>query len=97
MVGQTAGIPEGAARCTLRVPFNDIAELKGAMARHGSVKTFLLQIAMPPNPVRNLNNLYSNQEQAGRDLFFKTDAETTLSSPRILCATSFLYAVSSTW
>ena len=41
---------------------------------------FAMTLAMPPNPIRALNNLFTIDEQAGRDIYFNVNTITLLGS-----------------
>ncbi|MCY7388569.1 MAG: hypothetical protein LH481_10975, partial [Burkholderiales bacterium] len=54
------------------------AELSAAQMQ--SFTDFAMALAMPPNPIRALNNRLNAMEQAGRDIYFNTNSITLLGS-----------------
>ena len=77
--------PSGAP-CSEDLSFrNFIVAFEGLVGKEGTISSaqmqdftdFMLQVFLPPNPVRSLDNSLTTTEQAGEDLFFSCGPGTT--------------------
>ncbi len=73
--------PTGAACNEERSYFNFIVAFEGLLGMDGTISDdemqkftdFTLQLQMPPNPIRNLDNSLTAQQNAGRNLFLASE------------------------
>ena len=74
------------APCDENLSFrNFIVAFEGLLGKHGTISSFemsafanfMLQVQLPPNPVRNLDNSLSSSQQDGEDLWFSCGPGTT--------------------
>jgi len=73
--------PTGAACDEERSYFNFIVAFEGLLGMDGTISNddmqkftdFTLQLQLPPNPIRNLDNSLTTQQNAGRNLFLASE------------------------